>query len=54
MYTQGQRVKRIEDRAITGATVISVAEDGAVQIAYDEGGTGWWPAECLRLIEQEG
>jgi hypothetical protein len=49
-YAIGQRVNRIEDRATIGATILSIVDDvGATQIlelAYDEGGTGWWPADC--------
>ena len=36
----------------TGATVLSVensshAEDPMVELAYDEGGGGWWPLSTL-------
>lgn len=45
----GNRVNRIEDREITGATVTAL--DGEYcEIAYDEGGSGWWPYEALELI----
>lgn len=53
-YQIGDRVDRIEDRAVTGATVISVIErddDDMIEIQYDEGGTGWWPASALRPLE---
>lgn len=50
-FTIGQRVNRIEDRAITGATVITIQDEtgGGVfyEIAYDEGGSGWWPEDSL-------
>lgn len=45
-YQPGDRVNRVEKRAITGATVVQVCDE-AIEIAYDEGGTGWWPPECL-------
>jgi hypothetical protein len=46
----GDRVHRIEARAVIGATVIQIIDD-AIEIAYDEGGAGWWPPECLSLIQ---
>jgi hypothetical protein len=49
-FVIGQRVDRIEDREVTGATVISIQGEGdavIVEIEYDEGGTGWWPASTL-------
>lgn len=52
-YQIGDRVDRIEDRAVTGATVITVIErddDDMIEIQYDEGGSGWWPASSLRPI----
>ena len=49
-YTIGQKVKRMEDRPRVAAVVIAV-EDGLdgqlVELAYDEGGTGWWPASAV-------
>jgi len=52
--TIGSRVNRIEDREIVGATVLAIDDQGGgmiyVEIAYDEGGTGWWPIECLEEI----
>lgn len=45
-----QRVRRIEDREIVGATVLGFEPDmnsWNYEIAYDEGGTGWWPENCL-------
>lgn len=45
-FSIGDRVNRIEDREVTGATVIAI--DGEhIEIEYDEGGTGWWPPEAL-------
>lgn len=50
----GDRVDRIENREVTGATVLSIIErdDGnVIEIAYDEGGSsGWWPESSLRPI----
>lgn len=54
-FKQGDRVDRIEDREVTGATVLSidaaslesVSEPPLYEIAYDEGGGGWWPEDAL-------
>lgn len=49
-YTIGQKVIRIEDRPQVAAVVIAVADgpDGQLlELAYDEGGTGWWPASAV-------
>jgi hypothetical protein len=40
----------------TGATVLSLAADSSdtdpmVELAYDEGGSGWWPLSTL-VFEQ--
>jgi hypothetical protein len=40
----------------TGATVLNLAADSSdtdpmVELAYDEGGSGWWPLSTL-VIEQ--
>jgi hypothetical protein len=49
-YAKGDRVRRLEDRAVVGAVVLT-AEDGfegqILELSYDEGGTGWWPADAL-------
>jgi hypothetical protein len=53
-FEPGQRVRRIEDREITGATVLSVESgpDGRTyHIAYDEGGEGYWPETSLAAEE---
>ena len=47
----GDRVNRLEDRDVTGATVLAV-EGSNVEIAYDEGGTGWWPVDCLQPLDE--
>lgn len=46
MFMVGDRVTRIEARDVVGATVIAVDGDN-VELAYDEGGTGWWPSDRL-------
>jgi hypothetical protein len=58
-FVVGQRVKRIEDRAIVGAVVLEVVPSTSIifentyHIQYDEGptegndGTGWWPENSL-------
>lgn len=53
-FKVGDRVDRIEDREVTGATIISIEEHGdriSVELQYDEGGTGWWPVDCIKLKE---
>jgi hypothetical protein len=45
-FNVDDRVNRVEDREATGATVLEVDGEN-VLIAYDEGGTGWWPASSL-------
>ena len=71
VFKVGMRVDRIEDREITGATIIGIQSRGesvteatylpddynmmdmiSAEIAYDEGGTGWWPLSCLRPIPE--
>lgn len=50
-YNVGDRVDRIEDREVTGATVLSVQEHGesvSYELQYDEGGSGWWPEDCIK------
>jgi hypothetical protein len=51
-YTPGQLVNRIEDREYVAAVVLTV-EDGSfglfLELGYTEGGTGWWPANCVEL-----
>lgn len=53
MFEPGQRVERLEDRPQVAATVLEVTPAGAALIAYDEGGQGWWPVECLSPIDQQ-
>jgi hypothetical protein len=49
-YTIGQNVKRLEDRHQVAAVVLA-AEDGPdgqmLELAYEEGGSGWWPADSV-------
>jgi hypothetical protein len=58
MFNPGNRVNRIEDRPVTGATIISVQEGSApdeppsLELAYDEGGTGWWPSDCVEPVDE--
>jgi len=54
-FTVGQHVHRIEDRDITGATILSFVESPTsdlnnvtVELEYDEGGIGWWPISSIR------
>lgn len=54
-YKVGDRVDRIEDREVTGATIISIQQvnnDIIVELQYDEGGSGWWPASSIKPIAQ--
>lgn len=50
-YKVGDRVRRIEDREVVGATILQVVEMGdgswSVELQYDEGGTGWWPVSAI-------
>ena len=48
----GSRCWRDQISPETGATVLSLAaetpeEDPMVELAYDEGGSGWWPLSTL-------
>ena len=54
MFKIGDRVKRND--SINGATVITAVESlisnsWSYELSYDEGSTGWWPEDCLILIE---
>ena len=51
--TIGSRVRRIEDRSSVLATIIAIEllEDSFVlELAYDEGGTGFWPLNSVELL----
>ncbi len=48
----GSRCWRDQIGSETGATVLCLAaetpeEDPMVELAYDEGGSGWWPLSTL-------
>jgi len=45
-FNVGDRVNRVEDREVTGGTVLQLDGEN-VEIEYDEGGTGWWPVSSL-------
>lgn len=47
MWNPGDWCERIENRPTVRAQVLTVNEWGAVEIAYIEGGTGWWPPDAL-------
>lgn len=50
-FNVGDRVDRIEDREETGATIISIQGEGryiSAELEYDEGGSGWWPLDCIK------
>lgn len=52
-YKVGDRVDRIENREVTAATIISieqVGQDIILEIQYDEGGSGWWPATAVKPL----
>jgi hypothetical protein len=55
-FTVGQHVHRIEDREVTGATILAIVEshvegpgdEASVELEYDEGGKGWWSVSSIR------
>jgi hypothetical protein len=50
MYEVGDRVIRNEDHEIRGAEVLAIEVIDGEQnllLAYDEGGSGWWPASAV-------
>jgi len=52
-YNIGDRVDRIEDHEVTGATIISIQDSDhsiIVELQYDEGGSGWWPLSAIKPI----
>lgn len=55
LYKIGERVNRIEDREITGATIIAIYESNIFvtqyQLEYDEGGSGWWPETAIKPFD---
>jgi len=49
-YKAGDRVNRIEVRPVVGAVILTTEDgpDGQVlELSYDEGGSGWWPADAV-------
>jgi hypothetical protein len=52
-YKAGDRVNRIEVRSVVSAVVLNT-QDGLegqfLQLAYAEGGTGWWPADAVKPL----
>ena len=54
LYSIGQRVDRIQDKLPRGAVIIDIFEfEGRItnyELAYDEGGSGWWPEDCIKPI----
>ena len=53
-FAVGDRVERLEQRAQVGAVVLAVVEDWEgqyLELAYEEGGSGWWPASCVKRNE---
>lgn len=50
----GQQVKRIENAPQVDATIIQIVtamDENIAELAYIEGGTGWWPVDCLKPME---
>lgn len=52
MLIPGSRCNRIEQRPTRAATIISIDEFGNAFIAYEEGGNGWWPIDCLEEVTE--
>ena len=55
-FKVGDRVDRIENREVTAATILSiqqVGDDTILEIQYDEGGSGWWPATAVKPLNDE-
>jgi hypothetical protein len=53
MFQPGELCDRIENRADVRATVLVVHGETSVQIAYIEGGSGWWPPDALAPVSPE-
>ena len=54
IYEIGQQVSRTEDRAQVRAQVIATVDGPmgqVLELAYQEGGSGWWPAEAVEPAE---
>jgi hypothetical protein len=53
-FSVGDPVERIERRPQVAAVVFEISEGGEgelLQLAYEEGGAGWWPASCVKRNE---
>lgn len=54
LYKVGDRVERIQDNEPKGAVIIAIQESPIFQtnyeLRYDEGGSGWWVEDCIKLI----
>jgi hypothetical protein len=49
-FSVGKAVVRIEARPQVAATVLQIEEgweEENLELAYEEGGTGWWPASAV-------
>jgi hypothetical protein len=57
LFAVGDLVDRIENREVTKAIIITVQEhtnhddDVCYELQYEEGGTGWWPEQCLKSFD---
>lgn len=54
-YEIGQQVRRLEDRAQVLAQVLAAnagSRGQMLELAYEEGGGGWWPAESVEPAEE--
>jgi hypothetical protein len=54
-YTPGQTVNRLEDREHVAAVILTVQEGlygQALELGYTEGGSGWWPANCVEVADE--
>lgn len=53
-FSVGDRVERIEHRPQVAAVVLEISEGEQgplLQLSYEEGGSGWWPASCVKRNE---
>ena len=48
MYYPSQKVDRLQEQEPKGATIIEV-RGNTLLLAYDEGGTGYWPTDAVDL-----
>lgn len=52
LYPDGARVRRLENREDVNATVIGFQEPNIYELAYDEGGSGWWPEDSIEALNE--